>query len=155
MTELTEEIIVGSDESPGSELALHWAARDASDRTSTLTVCHAWAPVDLALLIEPPLSHLARRQGEEIVQRACGTPGRSRGPAGRSRCWPLGPPAQVLCEHSGAATMLIVGSRGHGRLRRYLSVLPQRTYRHPDVVEPGRGQETSPRCAVTLSPHRG
>jgi hypothetical protein len=32
-------------------------------------VCHAWAPEDLALLIEPPLFDLARRQGEEIVRQ--------------------------------------------------------------------------------------
>ena len=69
MTEMAEKIIVGYDGSSGSELALHWAAREASDRGITLTVCHAWAPEDLALLSESPLLDLARRQGEEISQR--------------------------------------------------------------------------------------
>ena len=90
MAWMTEGIIVGYDGSPGSELALHWAAREASDRGTTLTVCHAWAPEDLALPIEPPLFDLARRQGEEIVQGAWCTPSRSRAPAACSRCWPPG-----------------------------------------------------------------
>jgi nucleotide-binding universal stress UspA family protein len=116
MTEMAEKIIVGYDGSSGSELALHWAAREASDRGITLTVCHAWAPEDLALLSESPLLDLARRQGEEIVQRGLQ---HARPFAGTGGVQPLlagAPPARVLCEHSGTATLVVVGSRGHGRL---------------------------------------
>ena len=116
MTQMTEEIIVGYDGSPGSELALHWAAREAGDRGITLTVCHAWAPEDLALLIEPALFDLARRQGEEIAQRGLRHAGQFAGPGGAQPLLAAGPPARVLCEHSGPATLVVVGARGHGRL---------------------------------------
>jgi nucleotide-binding universal stress UspA family protein len=117
MTEMAEEIIVGYDGSPGSELALHWAAREASDRGITLTVCHAWAPEDLGLLlIEPPLFDLARRHGEEIVQRGLQHAGQFAGPGGVRPLLATGPPARVLCEHSGTAALVVAGCRGHGRL---------------------------------------
>lgn len=112
----TEGIIVGYDGSPGSELALHWAAREASDRGTTLTVCHAWAPEELALPIEPPLFDLVRRQGEEIVQQGLVHAEPFAGPGGVQPLLAAGSPARVLCEHSGTAGMVVVGSRGHGRL---------------------------------------
>ena len=111
----TEGIIVGYDGSPGSELALHWAAREASDRGTTLTVCHAWAPEELALPIEPPLFDLVRRQGEEIVQQGLVHAEPFAGPGGVQPLLAAGSPARVLCEHSGTAGMVVVGSRGHGR----------------------------------------
>src|SRR5262245_14589064 len=116
MAEMTEGIIVGYDGSPGSELALHWAAREASDRGITLTVCHAWAPEDLALLIDPPLLDVTQRQGEEIVQRGVRHAEPFAGPGGVQPLLTAGSPAQVLCQHSGTSTLAVVGSRGHGRL---------------------------------------
>jgi nucleotide-binding universal stress UspA family protein len=113
---MTEGIIVGYDGSSGSELALHWAAREASDRGVALTVCHAWAPEDLALLIEPPLFDLAQRQGEEIIQRGVQHAEPFAGPGGVQSLLASGSPARVLCEHSAAASLVVVGSRGHGRL---------------------------------------
>ena len=53
MAGTTEGIIVGYDGSPGSEFALRWAAREASDRMTTLTVCHAWAPEDSRCSLSP------------------------------------------------------------------------------------------------------
>jgi nucleotide-binding universal stress UspA family protein len=116
MAGMTDEIIVGYDGSPGSELALHWAAREASDRGTTLTVCHAWAPEDLALLLEPRLFDLAGRQGEEIVRQGLSHAEPFAGPGGVQPLLAAGPPARVLCEHSGTASMVVVGSRGHGRI---------------------------------------
>jgi len=116
MAEMTEEIIVGYDGSPGSELALHWAAREASDRGITLTVCHAWAPEDLALLIDPPLIDVARRHSEEIAERGVQHAEPFAGPGGVQPLQAAGSPARVLCEHSGPSTLVVVGSRGHGRL---------------------------------------
>ena len=116
MAEMTEEIIVGYDGSPGSELALHWGAREASDRGITLTVCHAWAPEDLALLIDPPLIDVARRHSEEIAERGVQHAEPFAGPGGVQPLQAAGSPARVLCEHSGPSTLVVVGSRGHGRL---------------------------------------
>jgi nucleotide-binding universal stress UspA family protein len=116
MAEMTEEIIVGYDGSPGSELALRWGAREASDRGITLTVCHAWAPEDLALIIDPPLLDVTRRQGEEIVERGVQHAEPFAGPGGVQPLVAAGSAARVLCEHSGPSTLVAVGSRGHGRL---------------------------------------
>jgi nucleotide-binding universal stress UspA family protein len=69
MTGINDEIIVGYDGSPGSELALHWAAREARERGTRLTVCHAWAPEDRMLPVEPLVFDLTRQQGEEIMNQ--------------------------------------------------------------------------------------
>jgi nucleotide-binding universal stress UspA family protein len=116
MAGTTEGIIVGYDGSRGSERALHWAAREASDRKATLTVCHAWAPEELALLMEPPLFDLALRQGEEVVQEGLVHAELFAGPGGVQPLLAAGSPALVLSEHSGTASMVVVGSRGHSRI---------------------------------------
>lgn len=116
MAGMTDEIIVGYDGSPGSELALNWAAREARKRGSRLTVCHAWAPGDLALPTEPSMFDLLRWQGEEIVNQGLHHAEPTAGPEDVQPLLVLGSPARVLCEHSGTATMTVVGSRGHGGL---------------------------------------
>jgi nucleotide-binding universal stress UspA family protein len=105
MAEMTDEIIVGYDGSLGSELALRWAARQARKRGTRLAICHAWAPDDLA-----------RSQGEEIVNRGLHHAEPIAGPGGVQPLLVSGSPAQVLCEHSHAAGMVVVGSRGRGGL---------------------------------------
>jgi nucleotide-binding universal stress UspA family protein len=116
VTGVTEEIIVGYDGSADSEFALHWAAREASDRGVTLTVCHAWAPEELSLVFEPHVFELARSHGEEIVSRGVQHAEPFAGPGGVQPLLVSGSPARVLCQHSGTATMVVVGARGHGRL---------------------------------------
>ena len=113
---MTDAIIVGYDGSPGSELALRWAAREACKRGTGLTVCHAWAPEDLALPFDPPMFDLVRQQGEEIVNQGLHHAEPMTGPGGVQPLLVLGSPARVLCEHSGTAGMVVVGSRGHGGL---------------------------------------
>lgn len=116
MTRMTEEIIVGYDGSPGSELALRWSARDARERGTKLTVCHVWGPDDLAVPMESRAFDLARRHGEEIVNRGLRHAGPIAGPCDvQSRLLP-GSPARVLCEQSGTARMTVVGARGHSEL---------------------------------------
>lgn len=113
---MTDEIIVGYDGSPGSELALHWAAWEACKRGTRLTVCHAWAPEHLALPIESPTFDLLRQQAEEIVNRGLHHAEPIAGLGGVQPLMVAGSPARVLCEHSGTAGMVVVGSRGHGGL---------------------------------------
>jgi nucleotide-binding universal stress UspA family protein len=116
MTEMTDGIVVGYDGSPGSELALHWAAREARDRGARLTVCYAWAPEYLALNIEPPLYEFEQRHGAEIMGRGVQHAEPLAGPGGVGTLLASGSPARLLCERSAAADMVVVGSRGHGRL---------------------------------------
>jgi nucleotide-binding universal stress UspA family protein len=116
MTGTTDEIIVGYDGSPGSELALNWAAREASKRGSRLTVCHAWALGDLALPAEPAAFDVLRWHGEEIVNQGLRRAEAIAGPEGVQPLLVLGSPARVLCEHSDTAMMVVVGARGDGGL---------------------------------------
>ncbi len=116
MTAMTDGIVVGYDGSPGSELALRWAAREAHDRGARLTICYAWAPEYLALNIEPPLYESEKRRGEEIMGRGVQHAEPSVGPGGVGTLLACGSPARMLCERSAAADMVVVGSRGHSRL---------------------------------------
>jgi nucleotide-binding universal stress UspA family protein len=116
MAGMTDGVVVGYDGSPGSELALHWAAREACDRQARLTICHAWAPEYPALVIEPPLYELGKRRGEEIMDRGVQHAGPFAGPGGVGTLLACESPAAMLCERSAAADMVVAGSRGHGRL---------------------------------------
>jgi nucleotide-binding universal stress UspA family protein len=117
MTGTDYGILAGYDGSPCSEEALSWAAREARTRRVPLTVCHAWAPAHPL----PPSSAAAldvfRRSGEEILARGLR---HARGIVESSQdIWPVladGSAAAALCEHSAAAEMVVVGSRGRGRL---------------------------------------
>jgi nucleotide-binding universal stress UspA family protein len=116
MAGMTDEIIVGYDGSPGSELALHWAAGEARKRGTRLTVCHAWASEDPSLPTEPSMFDLARWQGEEIVNRGLHHAEPIAGPGGVQPLLVSGSPARVLCGQSDTARMVVVGSRGRGGL---------------------------------------
>jgi len=112
----TDGIIVGYDGSPGSEMALWWAAREARQRQVRLTVCYAWAPEYLALLGDPLVFDLARRRGEEIADRGVRYAETITGRGGVSALVGYGPAAPVLCERSRTADMVVTGSHGQGRL---------------------------------------
>jgi nucleotide-binding universal stress UspA family protein len=57
-----------------------------------------------------------QRDGQHVLARGLR---RAQARVGAGEVWPLlaaGPAARVLCEHSGQATMMVVGSRGRGGL---------------------------------------
>jgi len=116
MAGMTDGVVVGYDGSPGSDLALRWAAREAHDREARLTICYAWAPEHPALAIEPPLYEPQKRRGEEIMRRGVQYAEPIVGFGGVGTLLACGSPARMLCERSAAADMVVVGSRGHGRL---------------------------------------
>jgi nucleotide-binding universal stress UspA family protein len=114
MTGMTDGIVAGYDGSPGSMQALRWAVREADARGTVLTLCVAWAPDSLMLTSDSPVHGLARRRGEEILAR-----GIRYAESVLADVLPAlaeEPPAQVLCERSSTAEMVVVGSRGHGGL---------------------------------------
>ena len=109
-------VLTGYDGSPGSEEALIWATREARARGAVLTVCHAWALGYPAPPTEVAAFEFARRNGEQTLAQGVR---RARAVMGSSEVRPLlaaGPAAAVLCECSGDAEMVVVGSRGHGGL---------------------------------------
>jgi nucleotide-binding universal stress UspA family protein len=116
MTGVTDGIVVGYDGSPGSAEAVHWAAREAQARDTTLTVCLAWTPDHMELPTDSALSELARQQGKEILARGLPYAQSVLGPVRVHAALAGGPAARMLCERSRAAEMVVAGSRGHSEL---------------------------------------
>jgi len=116
MTALRNGIVVGYDGSPGSDQALRWGVEETRAHGGTLTVCLAWVPQYLAMLDEPPVYDLAAKWGEEILAAGVGY---ARSRLGAESVVPLlahGSPAEVLCEQSAHADMVVLGARGQGGL---------------------------------------
>jgi nucleotide-binding universal stress UspA family protein len=116
MTGTTYGIVAGYDGSPGAAQALRWAAREAWARGTTLTVCLAWTPDHVELPTESALCDLARQHGQEILTRGLPYAESVLGPGRVHPDLAAGSAAQVLCERSRAAEMVVVGSRGQGEL---------------------------------------
>jgi nucleotide-binding universal stress UspA family protein len=112
---MTEQgIVTGYDGSPGSSQALRWAIWEADARHTALAVCLAWAPHYLAVLSEDTVYDIARQRAEEIIE---GGLRESESVLGPDRVSPLlarRPAAELLCEESSTAELVVVGSRGHG-----------------------------------------
>jgi nucleotide-binding universal stress UspA family protein len=116
MTGTTHGIVAGYDGSPGAAQALRWAAREAWARGTTLTVCLAWTPDHMELPTESALCDLARQHGQEVLTRGLPYAESVLGPDRVHPDLAAGPAAQVLCERSRAADMVVAGSCGHGEL---------------------------------------
>ena len=116
MTGMTYDIVAGYDGSPGSAQAVRWAAREALARGTALTVCLAWRPGHMELASQSATWELAGQDGKKIL--ACGLPYAELvlGPGRVHAELVGGSAAQVLCERSRTAEMVVVGSRGHGKL---------------------------------------
>ena len=116
MTGMTYGIVAGYDGSPGSAQAVRWTAREALTRGTTLTVCLAWRPDRMELASQSATWEAAGQDGKKIL--ASGLPyAESVLGSGRVHAELVdGSAAQVLCERSRGAEMVVVGSRGHGKL---------------------------------------
>lgn len=116
MTGMADGIVAGYDGSPGGGEALRWAAGEARARGTVLTVCLACGPDRLALPSEPAVRDVVRQRAQEVLERGLRHAEPIAG-AGRVRqvlTDALAAPA--LCERSGTAEMVVVGSHGHGGL---------------------------------------
>jgi nucleotide-binding universal stress UspA family protein len=116
MTGMTDGIMIGYDGSAGSDEALRWAAREAWARGTALTICLAWPAPDLLQLGDWGAHDRARQLGGDILARGVRLAGTVLDLAEVHTVLAEGPPAHVLCERSGTAEMVVVGSRGHGGL---------------------------------------
>jgi len=105
-------ILVGYDGSSSSHQALSWAAREARERGVTLTLCHAWVPGSAG----PPLAGDTEDVARESAERILGTGARAAYAPDVRKLLAQGAAARMLCEHSAAADMVVVGSRGLGGL---------------------------------------
>lgn len=108
-------IVVGVDGSPSSMAALEWAANQAELTGSTLDVVAAWewpmtygAPFALPSEYDPAAD--ARRELDDAIATA-----RTAHPKVQFRPVVVeGHPAPALVDASRGASLLVVGSRGHG-----------------------------------------
>lgn len=116
MTWNSDGVVAGYDGSPGADEALRWAVWEARERGTVLTICLACAPEYLAMLDDASVDDLAQRKGKEILACAIQYAESALGPGAVREVLACGPAAQVLCERSGNAEMVVVGSRGHGRV---------------------------------------
>jgi nucleotide-binding universal stress UspA family protein len=113
---MTGRIVVGADGSEGSSRALGWAVAEAAAREAVLQPVIVWqSPYDYGELRYAPvdedqLAKGARKRLEQALAEVADE-------ASATATDPLvarGDPAQVLCERSADADLLVVGSRGHG-----------------------------------------
>ena len=116
MTGMTDGIIAAYDGSEGSDEALRWAAREAWARGTALTICLTWPAADLLQLGDWGAHDRAQHLGGEILARGVRLAGAVPDLAEVRTVLAEGSPADVLCERSSTAEMVVVGSRGHGGL---------------------------------------
>lgn len=116
MTGMTDGIIAGYDGSAGSGEAVRWAAREAWARGTVLTICLAWPAADLRQLGDWGAHERAWQLGGPILAQGVRIAGTVPDLTDVRTVLAEGSPAHVLCERSGTAEMVVVGSRGHGGL---------------------------------------
>ena len=120
-------ILVGVDGSPSSIAAVDWAARDAALRGLPLMLVNVLAPPVVMTFPETPMppgyTEWQQEQGQDHLRAALTIAEGHVGPAGPLRVYSetaVGPTVPTLVDLSEEAAMLVVGCRGHGRLRRSL-----------------------------------
>jgi nucleotide-binding universal stress UspA family protein len=115
-TESTEpRIVVGYDGSPSSAKALEWAARQAEQTGATLEVVTVWQwPTSYGAPMPIPDGFDPASDARTVVDEA-GRLVQEAHPSVRSRLLVHeGHPAPTLVQASKGASLLVVGSRGHG-----------------------------------------
>jgi nucleotide-binding universal stress UspA family protein len=115
-TNAAAPIVVGLDESPSSRSALDWAVAEAARRRLPLRLVHAveWQPY--GAVPGGPKTDRGDRHEEILIQ--AGEHVQATAPGIDTTAETIdGGAAGVLVEESQRATMVVVGSRGHGELR--------------------------------------
>jgi nucleotide-binding universal stress UspA family protein len=105
-------IVVGVDGSDASLDALRWALRQAQLTNSELAAVSSWYyPSQIAEFVADDIDWGARARS--LLDEALASVD-AEGDVTVTRTTAQGHPAQVLCDASKDADLLVVGSRGHG-----------------------------------------
>ncbi len=114
-TEDGDRIVVGYDGSSSSKAALEWAARQASDTGAPLVVVTTWTwPTSYGAPLALPEGFDPAAASQAILDEAAEEL-KDKHPDLRVRFEnPEGPAAPALVTASEGASLLVVGSRGHG-----------------------------------------
>jgi nucleotide-binding universal stress UspA family protein len=111
-------ILVGVDGSPGSRVALTWAAAEAAEHQADLVVLDVWEPALLPALGSGTVPHgTVSNRGEEAADKLLQIIKEELGEQPPLVVQPRvteGNPAEVLIEESADADLLVVGTRGRG-----------------------------------------
>ena len=115
-----EGIVVGIDGSEASDAALAFALEEAKLRKLPLRIVCAWEIPAIeyagaAFVPTPDLAESAERDADEALARAVAKLGPDPGIHIETAAV-HGHPAKVLVEQASGATLLVVGTRGHGGL---------------------------------------
>jgi nucleotide-binding universal stress UspA family protein len=112
-------VVVGVDGSPDGRHALHWAAAHAGRRRQSLRVLHA---VDLPrrrlgrrAAVEPSDATMVRAR--ELVDSSVAHVERIWPDVPVTGRWEIGTASELLTDAAAASDLLVVGSRGRGRIR--------------------------------------
>lgn len=118
-------IVVGVDGSPQSDRALTWAVEQAAAEHSALTIVHAInaitpAYTDTAIVLPRETRDALSAAGHDVLARAHAEVERLAPGLVVHEAFRLEDPREVLLEMSSEASLVVVGSRGRGRLRSLL-----------------------------------
>ena len=108
-------IVVGVDGSPSSLDALRWAAYLAVALNAEIDAVTSWGyPASYGMGGGAPAEWNPAEDAAQILTDALSVAFGDHRPDGIRAVVHEGHPAQVLCDASNGAEMLVVGSRGHG-----------------------------------------
>jgi nucleotide-binding universal stress UspA family protein len=144
-------IVVGVDGSPVSRAALRWAAEEAGLRDCDLEVVYGWQvsteprPPDVDLGVTPPLEAYQQQAEQRIAQVVEETLGPRRDDRLTVHAVHR-TPGRALIEQARDASLLVLGSKGRGRLAAWLlgSISDEAVQRAPCsvvIVRPHKAQE--------------
>ncbi|MGZ4649480.1 MAG: universal stress protein [Kineosporiaceae bacterium] len=114
-------VVVGYDASPAAQAALRWAAAEAVRRVTPLTVLYV---VDFTgLAVDPWAFHVdewpgpALEAGMSVANEGVAMARASEPTVTARALVGTGAPTDVLIEHSGAADLIVVGTRGRAEFK--------------------------------------
>ncbi len=151
-------IVVGIDGSPSSTRALHWAVRQATAEHRPLTLVHAVHSVtpaytDAAIVDVVEARSAMESEGRRVLDEARELVEWADPDVEVHEVFDLADPRDVLLQLSDGAAMVVVGSRGRGKLRTLLlgsvSVAVVR-HAHSPVVVVRPGNSGKVRNGVTV-----
>ncbi|MFE3327041.1 universal stress protein [Streptomyces sp. NPDC059176] len=117
---MSRPVTVGVDGSPESNAAAEWAAREAVLREAPLHLVHVeerWPMVTGAMPPVDPADH--QRWTEALLDEAAARVRESRPGLEVSVCRRVGRPAGALAVEAAGAQLLVLGSRGRGRVEQF------------------------------------
>ncbi|WNZ06641.1 universal stress protein [Streptomyces sp. 11x1] len=113
-------VIVGLDGSPAGVTAAWWAAREATLRRLPVVLLHSWTTQPLDVRTVPQEARSKERYGREILHRTAAELLHRYGDLELGTDLVSAPAARELVERGTDASLLVLGTRGHGSVEGFL-----------------------------------